>query len=167
MSFNHIRANIRNGMVGMTILEARACAETFGPTGYRPHAESHGYAEEFTRELEEECHHCSGCTYCEGITPVVFLWDKDEGDGSDVFAVFPALAATPIRNLNPHLIGCYAHVGQHSGAALGYCDDCEEVTDPIDYTDLFEELVAYGYTLRVVGKSRIGIEYTNRFASSR
>ncbi len=161
-----LRMNIRNAMVGMTMLEARACAETFGPNGYRPHAESKGYVEEFLCELEEECDDCSGCRYCNGYTPdytdVVFLMDKDLElfDGA-VFAVFPTLATMATR------ISCYAHIGQHSGTALGYCDDCEEVTDPTEYADLFEELVRYGYTLRVVGKNRIGIEYTNRFASSR
>jgi hypothetical protein len=80
---------------------------------------------------------------------VVFLRDSDS---LDVFAVFPGLAATVGRVDH---ITCYAHVGQHSAADIGYCLDCDEVTDRAEYTDLFDELVSRGYNLYVVRLDRI------------
>jgi hypothetical protein len=87
------------------------------------------------------------------ITDVVFLRDLDEGEGSDVCAVFPGLAAS---TLNPRLMTCYDRRCGHSGAAPEYCNDCEEVTDPTDYGELATELGRVGYSLRVVSKSRMG-----------
>jgi hypothetical protein len=83
-------------------------------------------------------------------TDVVFLRDLDDGD---ICAVFPGDAASCT---NPRLMTCYAHVGQHSGAAPEYCNDCEEVTDPTEYGELAAELGRVGYSLRIVSKSRMG-----------
>ena len=52
MPFNHLRANIRNCMVPMTVSEAQDFAAGFD------HAESRKYAEEFLRELEEDFAAC-------------------------------------------------------------------------------------------------------------
>jgi len=57
---------------------------------------------------------------------------------------------------NPDHVLCYEHVGQHGPAALDYCAECSEVTDPADYADLRAELERAGYWLYVVSASRIG-----------
>ncbi len=94
------------------------------------------------------------CDDCDDITDVVFL--KDQGS-SDIYAVFPGLAATDV------LVTCYAHVGQHSGCALWYCDDCDEVTDPTEYADLANEL-GWKYNLRVVRKDCL---YDDKYLAAR
>ncbi len=86
------------------------------------------------------CIHPGNCDDCEYVIDVVFLRDHD-----GIYAVFPGLAATDT------LVTCYSHVGQHSGCALWYCDDCEEVTDPAKYADLAAEL-GCKYNLHVVSK---------------
>ncbi len=48
MGYNHLRANIRNAMVGMTVTEATEFVESF------KFPESKGYAEEFVQELRDE-----------------------------------------------------------------------------------------------------------------
>ncbi len=48
MTYSQLRANIRNAMCPMTVAEARDYVASFD------HAETRGYAEEFTRELEAE-----------------------------------------------------------------------------------------------------------------
>jgi len=52
MGYNHLRANIRNAMVAMTIAEATTFAASFKD------AESRGYAEEFLRDLEKDFNDC-------------------------------------------------------------------------------------------------------------
>jgi hypothetical protein len=84
------------------------------------------------------------------VVDVVFLRDLD---GLEVFAVFPGLSSSAT---DPYMMTCYAHGGQHSGAAPEYCNDCEEVTDPTVYGDLAVELGRIGYSLCIVSKSRMG-----------
>ncbi len=79
----------------------------------------------------------------DNLTDVVFL--KQPGDDG-VLAVFPFVAATD------YLVTCYDHTGQHSGASLWYCDECEEITDPAEYADLMDGLILSGYRLRVISK---------------
>jgi len=87
---------------------------------------------------------------------VVFLRDRDDGDGGDdgdICAVFPGEASSAT---NPRLMTCYAPMGGHSGAAPEYCDDCTEVTDPKEYADLATQLDRIGYNIRVVRKDNMG-----------
>lgn len=84
------------------------------------------------------------------IVDVVFLRHPD---GSDVFAVFPGIAAT---EGNPNHVLCYERVGQHGPASLYYCAECDEVLASADYADIRAELESIGYELYVVRASRIG-----------
>lgn len=52
MTYNQLRANIRNAMVPMTCTEAQDFVDGFD------HAESKGYAEEFRLEIEEDYADC-------------------------------------------------------------------------------------------------------------
>ncbi len=87
---------------------------------------------------------CADCdTQRDRFDPIDVVFLRDKGG---IYAVFPGLAATDV------LVTCYTHVGQHSGCALWYCDDCTEVTHPAEYADLFAELDHIGYNLHVVSK---------------
>jgi hypothetical protein len=99
--------------------------------------------------VDELCKDCTHEHYPEHFDDVVFL--RDSGS-LDVFAVFPGIAATVGRVDH---ITCYAHVGQHSAADIAYCIDCDEVTDPAEYADLFDELGKRDYDLYVVRLDRI------------
>jgi hypothetical protein len=92
------------------------------------------------------------------ITDVVFL---RELDGDDIFALFPALAACTNRT---DLMVCYSRIGQHSSASYDYCNECDEVTDPDEYADLFAELQFNGYELCVIRKDRYN---TFKYAANR
>jgi hypothetical protein len=92
------------------------------------------------------------------ITDVVFL---RELDGDDIFALFPAHAACVGRT---DLMVCYSRIGQHSSASYDYCDECDEVTDPDEYADLFAELERRDYELCVICKDRMN---DSKYADSR
>ncbi len=79
-----------------------------------------------------------------GTTDVIFM---KECPDADIFAVFPGIPTTD------YLVTCYAHVGQHGSCSLEYCADCIEVTDPVEYTELYNELGRVGYIPNVVRKA--------------
>ena len=75
-------------------------------------------------------------------TPVIFKLEKD-GSG-DVFAAFPQQTGT----YDWWTMGCYAHMGQHASADMGYVAECKPA-HPLQYKDLFEELESLGYNLEI------------------
>ena len=58
-------------------------------------------------------------------------------------------AFMPDAEVNPGMIGCYAHVGQHSDASLDYYREGRLAT-PEEYTDLKTELESIGYQVKVI-----------------
>lgn len=89
---------------------------------------------------------CTGMGTTLEYVNVVFLRDQD---GGDIFAVFPCIQESI------DTIKCYSHQGEHSKVTLTYCAACVEVTDPVKYSDLANELDRIGYKLRVVSKDNI------------
>lgn len=80
-------------------------------------------------------------TIDEDTTKVIFRKDKEDGD---VIAVFPE------DRQNDNMIGCYAHIGQHSTMSLDYYKETVPAT-PEEYKDLKAELEnIVGYNLEVV-----------------
>lgn len=67
-------------------------------------------------------------------------------EGADIVAIFPSLPGTCRFDVT-----CYAHVGQHGSADIGYVRGLRPAS-PTDYADLKQELEAapYNYRLRVV-----------------
>jgi hypothetical protein len=77
----------------------------------------------------------------DSIVDVIF-----KKEGKDVVAFFPALPGT-----GPYDCECYAHIGQHGSADMGYVASCKPA-QPGEYADLKAELeaVPYCYKFRVV-----------------
>ena len=77
----------------------------------------------------------------EDKTKVIFRKDKEDGD---IIAVFPE------DKQGNNMIGCYAHMGQHSTMSLDYYKETVPAT-PEEYKDLKAELEnIVGYNLEVV-----------------
>lgn len=80
-------------------------------------------------------------TIDEDTTKVIFRKDKEDGD---IIAVFPE------DKQGNNMIGCYAHMGQHSTMSLDYYKETVPAT-PEEYKDLKAELEnIVGYNLEVV-----------------
>jgi hypothetical protein len=75
-------------------------------------------------------------------TDVIFKLER--GTCDQVVAFFPGLPGTGRWDCT-----CYAHVGQHSSADLGYLTTCRPAA-PTSYADLKRELESLGYNLKVV-----------------
>lgn len=78
-------------------------------------------------------------------------------EGKDVVAVFPAIPGT-----NAYDCACFAHLGQHGSAAIGYASSLKPAT-PAQYAELKAELerVPYEYKLRVTRR------FTSRHLAAR
>jgi len=50
---------------------------------------------------------------------------------------------------NGQLIGCYAHLGQHSTCTIGWVNEQKEATEE-QYTPLLQELKSLGYNVEVI-----------------
>lgn len=82
-------------------------------------------------------------TVDEDKTKIIFRKDKEDGD---IIAVF----AEDIQSNN--MIGCYAHMGQHSTMSLDYYNKGTTPATPEEYADLKRELESIGYNVEVVNK---------------
>lgn len=78
-------------------------------------------------------------------TNVIFLYNRAE---KDLFAIFPEDKDLS-RLLRHDIIQCYASIGQHSSASIGYIRDCVQATKE-QYNDLKNELESIGYNLNVI-----------------
>ena len=80
-------------------------------------------------------------------TPVLFRVSEGE-----VTAVFPCEPATPAGDS----MTCYAHVGQHSGASLGWYHETS-AAKPDEYASLARELESIGYRLKIYHRMTRGL----------
>jgi hypothetical protein len=77
-------------------------------------------------------------------TDVIFRKEKN----GDILAVFPYEPYNDIIGL----VGCYAHVGQHSGCQYDYVRQETKPAQPNEYNDLLNELKGIGYNVNIVKK---------------
>lgn len=89
-------------------------------------------------------------------TPVLFRVSEGE-----VTAVFPCDAASGIADK----MGCYAHIGQHSGCTIGWYHTTR-AAKPEEYAALKRELESapYGYKLKVYKHLQSWMHKTRRAA---
>lgn len=75
------------------------------------------------------------------MTNVKFLFEKNDGLPSYVFAFFPELKD---NNKSHTMFTCYAHIGQHSACHIDYANACKEAKYN-QFADLLVELIGQGY----------------------
>lgn len=83
-------------------------------------------------------------------TPVVFRRERD----GDITAVFPC----DVASIQDYTMGCYAHIGQHSGCSFEWYYTTK-AAKPEEYVDLKHELESapYGYRLKVYKRITRGL----------
>lgn len=79
-------------------------------------------------------------------TPVIFRVWREHGRDCEVFALFPAIPAYD------HYVTSYQHIGQHCAADYHACMEHSRPAQPEEYADLWKELAAIGYEMRVASR---------------
>lgn len=93
------------------------------------------------------------------VTPVLFRADRAGSWKGSVTAVFPCDPA----DVNGYEMGCFAHVGQHSGCTRMWLATTRPAT-PKEYADLKRELESapYGYRLKIYARIQRHHDETRR-----